>query len=255
MDIRKKIKPKVVVVAGGLATRMKPLIEDIPKCLIELNGKPLIQYQIEFFKKCGFTDFIFCIGHLADKVKAYFEDGSNFGVNIKYSQEDKQLLGTAGAVKLIEELIPKGEDFIVYYGDSITSMNFNKFLRFHIKAGGIATVCIRPLPKGYKSSSVIILEENKKIQLLLEKPKIEEIEKYRYKKKYINNGIYLFKKEVLKFIPENTKYDFAKQVFPLIIEKGSGIYGYPTEEYFREIGRIEKYEKFLEEIKSRKNIL
>lgn len=255
MDIRKKMKPKVVIVAGGLATRMKPLIEDIPKCLIDLDGKPLVQHQIEFFKKCGFTDFIFCIGHLAGKVKAYFKDGSKFGVNIKYSQENKELLGTAGAVKLVEKLIPEEEDFIVYYGDILTSMNFNKFLKFHVKAGGIATVCIRPLPEGYKSSSVIILDENKKIQVFLEKPQTEAIEKYPYNKKYINNGIYVFKKEVLKLIPENTKYDFAKQVFPLIIEKGLGIYGYSTEEFFREIGRVEKYEKFLEEMKSRKNIL
>lgn len=255
MGFGKKMKPMVVIVAGGLATRMKPLIDDIPKCLINLDGKPLIQYQIEFFKKCGFADFIFCIAHLADKVKAYFKDGSRFGVSIKYSQENKELLGTAGAVKLVEELIPEEEDFIVYYGDSLTTMSFNKFLKFHVKAGGIATVCIRPLPEGYRSSSVIVLDENKKIRVFLEKPQTEEIEKYHHKKKYINNGIYVFKKEVLKLIPENTKYDFAEQVFPLIMEKGLGIYGYSTEEYFREIGTIEKYEKFLDGMKSRKNIL
>lgn len=246
------MKPKVVIVAGGLGTRMKPIIEDMPKCLIDLNGKPLVQYQIGFFKKCGFTDFIFCIGHLADKVKAYFKDGSKFGVNIEYSQENEELLGTAGAVKHAERLISEEEDFIVYYGDSLTSMDFNKFLRFHAKAGGMATVCIRPLPEGYKSSSIVILDESKRIKAFLEKPKAEELEKYRHKKKYINNGIYVLKKWALKLIPDNAEFDFAKQLFPLMIKKNLGVYGYSTREYFREIGSIGKYEKFLKEMERRK---
>jgi len=246
---REKMKPTIVIVAGGLATRMRPITEQIPKCLIDINGKPLIQHQLEFFRKNDFLNIIFCVAHLADKVKEYFGDGKNFGLNIKYVQETEELRGTAGSVKLAEGLIRDGENFIVYYGDNLTSMDFDRFLSFHREKGGMATVCMRPLPEGYKSSSVITLDSNSRVKVFLEKPPIEEIEKYKEKKRFINSGIYAFKKEVFDLIPVAEKYDFAKQLFPKILEGNLGIYGYVTDEFFREIGRVEKYEKFLQEFK------
>src|SRR5512137_1803905 len=100
---------KIVIVAGGLATRMLPITEEIPKCMVDINGKPLIQHQLEFFKSKGYTEFIFCVAHLAEKVKEYFGDGSALGVKIQYVQETKELMGTAGSVKLTEPLITEPE--------------------------------------------------------------------------------------------------------------------------------------------------
>ncbi len=262
MNMAKGKKPKIVIVAGGLATRMKPITEEIPKCLVDIHGKPLIQHQIEFFKEHGYNDFIFCVAHLANKVKEYFEDGSKFGINIKYSEEQKELLGTAGSVKLIENIIGEDENFIVYYGDNLTCMDFERYTKFHIEHDSIATICIRPLKQGYKSSSVITLDENNKIKVFLEKPSIEEINKYEDQQKYINSGIYVFNKKIFEYIPSNQKYDFAKEVFPKLIQNNNNsnnndqnnMYGYPTNEYFREIGRIEKYNSFLNESKGKKNI-
>lgn len=239
---------KIIVVAGGLATRMKPITEEIPKCLIDINGIPLMEHQLKFFKKKGYEEIIFCVAHLAEKVKEYFEDGSKWDMKVSYIQETEQLMGTAGSVKLVSDQIGDDEDFIVYYGDNLTSMDFDKLMAFHKEKGGAATIVMRPLPEGYKSSSVITLDDNQKITVFLEKPPMEEIEKYKDEKRYINSGIYVFKKSVLDQIPEGEKYDFAKQLFPKLMEGSEGMYGYATEEFFREIGRVEKYEKFLSEI-------
>lgn len=246
---------KIIIVAGGLATRMRPITEEIPKCLIDINGTPLIEHQINYFKKHGYTEFIFCVAHLADKVKEYFKDGKDFGVKISYVQETKELMGTAGSVKLVENQIGDDETFIVYYGDNLTNMDFEKLLHFHKDKHALATIVMRPQPEGYKGSSVITLDDHSKIKVFLEKPSQEEIDKYQNEKRYINNGIYVFSKKVFEMIPENKKYDFAKEVFPRIMSEKDSLYGYPTKEFFREIGRVEKYNAFLEEIKGKKEFL
>ena len=233
---------KIIVVAGGLATRLKPIAEKIPKCLIDINGTPLVERQLMYFKRNGFKDFIFCVAHLAEKVEEYFGDGSKFGINIEYVKDN--LMGTAGAVKLAEDLVD--DDFIVYFADILTSIDFNKLVLEHKKNNALGTVCLRPLPEGYKSSSVITLDPNKRIKSFLEKPSMEEIEKIT-EQKYINSSTYVFKKDIFKFIPEDEKYDFGKQLFPNLVKRGENLFGYPTTEFFREIGRMEKYEKFMQE--------
>ncbi len=246
-------KPPIIIVAGGLATRMRPITEEIPKCLVDINGKPLIQHQIEYFRAHGFTDIIFCVAHLADKVKDYFKDGTDFGVRVRYVQETKELMGTAGSVKLCEGFIDD-ENFMVYYGDNLTNMDFDQFIKFHKDHHAMGTVCMRPHKDGYKSSSIITLDEKNVIKIFLEKPSLEDIEKYQYVQKYINSGIYMFNKKIFDFIPQNQKYDFAKEVFPELLKINSAFYGYVTTEYFREIGRIEKYELFLKEVAGKDEI-
>ncbi|MFH1721108.1 MAG: nucleotidyltransferase family protein [Candidatus Altiarchaeota archaeon] len=247
------MKPIVVIVAGGLATRMQPITEKIPKCLIDLDGKPLIQHQIEFLRDRGYTRFIFCVAHLAEKVEGYFGDGSSFGVEISYSQERGELLGTAGAIKLVEELLD--ETFIVYYGDNLTTLDFDEALRFHEKKKSDFTVIVRELPEGYKSSSIITLDLKNKIDTFLEKPSSEEFKKSQNKKRYINNGIYLMGEKALDLIPKNKKYDFASQLIPKLISGKCKVYAYVSNDFFKEIGRLEKYYKFKEDLEKRKEIL
>jgi mannose-1-phosphate guanylyltransferase/phosphomannomutase len=248
-----KQKHVVVIVAGGLATRMRPITEEIPKCLIDTGGKPLIQHQIEFFRDRGFRSFIFCVAHLADMVKEYFRDGSGFGVRIKYSQEPKELLGTAGAVKLIEPMV--NETFIVYYGDNLTTEDFDKVLDFHKNKKSDFTILVRDLPEGYVSSSIINMDESGRIKTFLEKPPKEEFEKHKGQKNYINNGIYVVEPRVLGGIPENTKYDFAKDLIPKLMSSGFGVYGYVSNNFFREIGRVEKYEQFKKEVSEKGKVM
>jgi histidinol-phosphate phosphatase family protein len=163
-------------------------------------------------------------------------------------------MGTAGSVKLAEDLIGDDEDFIVYYGDNLTNLDFDRLLAFHREKKALATVCMRPLPEGYRSTSVITLEADNRVKVFLEKPPLEELQKYEKEKRYINNGIYVLRKEVFRYIPAGRKYDFAKELFPHIMKQDLGLFGYPTEEYFREIGRIEKYKSFLEEVRGLSNI-
>ena len=313
---------KIVIIAGGLATRMHPITEQIPKCLVPINGKPLIEHQLEFFRTKGFTDFIFCVAHLANKVQEYLGDGTIFGVSIKYVQEQKELLGTGGSLRLAKPLLDESKkskfansksnnskiynsesnnlsniidsdnssnrtnslnitnsskinnsdysskttdslnesnDFIVYYGDNITDMDFDKFLAAHKKMKGIATICMRPAPKDYKGSSIITLDDSKRVTTFLEKPTDEQRKKYENdatgsKIIYINSGIYAFNTRILDYIPENTVFDIAKQLFPLLIAKNIGVFGYPTTEFFREIGRVEKYEQFCKDVAGKNSI-
>lgn len=242
---------KVVIVAGGLATRMRPITEEIPKCLVDINGTPLIEHQLLEFKRQGFVDFIFCVAHLAHKVKEYFGDGKKWGLHIEYVEERKELMGTAGSVKLAESDI--AGDFLVFYGDDLTDMDFHALLEYHKKKGGVATVVMRALPPGYKSTSIITLDANKKIKVFLEKPSEELVAQYADEEKFINSGMYVCKKDIFKYIPAGEKYDFAKQVFPLLMQE-EGLFGYVTGEFFREIGRVEKYEAFLKEVEGKKSI-
>jgi mannose-1-phosphate guanylyltransferase len=246
---------KIIIVAGGLATRMIPHTDSIPKCMVDLNGKPLIAHQLAYFREHGYTDFIFCIGHLAEKVRDFFGDGSSLGLKIEYVQETGMLLGTAGSVKMAEPLLESSGDFIVYYGDNLTSMDFDRFVSFHREKGGIASLAIRPLPWGYKSSSLITLDEKERITNYLEKPTSEDIARYKKEECFINSGIYALKKEALDYIPKGEKYDFSMQLFPRLINEGFDLYGYSSTEFFREIGRTEKYASFREECAGKKDLL
>ena len=244
------MKPRVIVVAGGLATRMKTISEKVPKCLLRLDKKPLIQHQIEFFKRKGYTNFIFCIAYLGDKIKKYFKDGNSFGVNIHYSEEPEDLLGTAGTVKLIQSMLDN--TFIVYYGDILTNEDFDKVLQFHKQKNSDFTIVVRLLRRGYISSSLIIMDENYRTKVFIEKPSKEDFEKYKDEKRYINNGIYIIEPKILPEIPQGIKYDFAKQLIPKLLKMNMNVYCYVSSSLFEEIGTMEKYGKFKEKLKENK---
>jgi histidinol-phosphate phosphatase family protein len=247
-------KPKVVIIAGGLATRMKPITENIPKCLIDVNGTPLIEHQISYFKKHGYKDFIFCVAHLADMVKEYFGDGSKFGVNIEYSQEPKELLGSGGAVKLIENIVD--DTFIVFYGDNLTNLDFDKFLKFHKEHNSKFTILMRECPENYRGSSLITMHKDNRINIFLEKPTEEQMEQHKKEKIYINNGIYIIEPELFSEIPKNTKYDIGKELIPKLMHKGIEVYGYVSpDDFFIELGKIDRYEKFLVKFRGREKVL
>ncbi|OGX08448.1 MAG: hypothetical protein A2Z88_06845 [Omnitrophica WOR_2 bacterium GWA2_47_8] len=238
---------QIVIVAGGLATRMGSLTEQVPKCLIDIHGTPLIEHQLMFFKKKGFTEFIFCVAHLAHKVKEHFGDGSRLGLRILYAEEKKGLLGTAGSVKQASHLI-RGERFIVYYGDNLTALDVDKLLLFHDSKKSEATLCVRPLPEGYKSSSLVILDKDRHITHFAEKPEMETIATFKGDR-YINSGIYVLERKVLDLIPPDVPHDFSSQLFPRMMEKGYKLHGYVMDEFFREVGRVRKYEGLLDELK------
>ncbi len=243
----KDSKPEVIIVAGGLGTRMESLSRDVPKCLVNLNGKPIILHQIEFFRSNGYTKFVFCIGHLGAKIKEYFKDGSRFGVDIIYSEENGALLGTAGSVRLAKSRL--NNTFIVYYGDSLTNEDFDEVLDFHRQKNSDFTVVLRELPKDYASSSVIVMDDDNRIKAFFEKPGNDELKSGIKGKKYINNGIYFIEPEILQEVPPKAKYDFGGQLIPKLIEKNRKVYGYVSHKLFAEIGRVEKFGEFDKKLK------
>ncbi len=242
---------QILIVAGGLGTRIAAHAKDRPKCMLDVEGKPFCEFQLEIFKKQGFKDIIFCIKHLANVVMDYFKDGSDFGLNIAYSLE-KEPLGTAGAIKLAEKMIDG--NFIVFYGDNFTDMKLGDFLKFHEKNAGIASINVHKNQDSSKSSSIITIHDQR-ITSFIEKPSRDQIKRFENVEKYINNGIYVCRREILDHIPKNKTYDFGFDLFPDLLEKGEKLYGYATKSYFKEIGTPQKFELFTKEFKNKKNEL
>lgn len=219
--------------------------------MLEVEGKPFCEYQLEIFRKQGFRDIIFCLRHLADVVMDHFKDGRKFGLNIAYSLE-KEPVGTAGAIKLAEKMIDG--NFIVFYGDNFSDIKLRDFLEFHEKNKGIASINVRKNYDSSKSSSIITIT-NQQITSFIEKPSSEQLKRFENVEKLINNGIYVCRREILDHIPKNKPYDFGFDLFPDMLGRGENIYGYDTENYFREIGTPQKYDLFMKEFKNKKKDL
>jgi len=234
---------KIILVAGGLGTRIKSITKNnIPKCMIDINGKPLIQHQIEFLRDKGYKKFILCIGYLGDGIKEYFGNGKKIGVAIEYSEEPLKL-GTAGAVKLAEAKIET--TCAVCYGDILTNVDLAKVIKFHNSIKSEFTVVVRKRTKGKKDSSFVEIKDNRIISF------VEHPEFLIKEEGHINNSIYIMNKSIFQYIPKETKYDFAKDLIPDLIKKGINICAYVSDDFFRELGRTEKYEKFKKEIKGK----
>src|SRR3989338_949885 len=241
---------QIVIVAAGVGSRMRPLTETTPKFLIPIKGKPLIQYQLEEFKKQGFTHILFCLGFLANKVVDYFKKERIPDLLLTYSLEPytspERLSGTAGAVKYAQSKI-KSKEFIVYYGDNLTNLNFHDLISFHRKKNAFATIVMRPQKKNGDikdptfMDSAIILDDNQRVNLFLEKPDSKTKKRYLTQKRYENNGIYVCDQRIFAYLPEGKFVDFAKDVFPRLIKEGKPVYGYASDKFFREMGRMEKY--------------
>jgi len=238
----------VVVIAGGQATRMKPLTDETPKCLLDVGGKPLLEHQVLEYKRQGYSDFIFCVAHMAEKVEGHFGSGSGLGVRIRYSNDGDTPLGTAGSVKNAEDLIGPEGRFIVCYGDVLTNMRFDRLVEFHGGKNAVATITLRPLPPGYRSSSVVKVGAGGEVTAFDER---EGGDGRGIVGGRINSGIYVCEKDVFGLIPGGARYDFATQVFQEMIRRRLGLYGYETGEFYREIGRAGKYRAFLDEVRGR----
>jgi NDP-sugar pyrophosphorylase family protein len=215
-------RPNVVVLmAGGLGSRLLPLTEEIPKPLLKVGDKPILETIIRHLKSYGFSEFIISLNYLSDKIKEYFGDGSALGVNIQYIEE-KTRMGTAGALSLIRS--PLEHPLIVMNGDLLTTINFNSFLSFHEANQFNLTIGARnysyQIPYG-----ILELSQNRVLDVI-EKPI------YRY---FVNGGIYLLAPEVLTRIPKETHFDMTDLIRD-IIKAGEKVGCFPITEYWLDIG-------------------
>ena len=235
---------KALIVAGGKGERLKPLTDDMPKPMVKINGKPILEYLIELLRKNDVKDILITLCHLPDFIKDYFGDGKRFGVNIKYFIENEPL-GTVGALKKNSNFFDSA--FIVMYGDNLTNIDLSHMIDFHRKNNGIGTVALHKKNVEERSSSYVKLDNKEKIEDFVERPTEEDFKKIKTDYITVNAGIYILEPEVLNYI-SNEKVDFAYDLFPLLLKKGKSLFGFKIEGYYRELGTLEKFTKVLNEI-------
>jgi len=229
---------KAVIMAGGFGTRIQPLTTSLPKPMIPVLNVPMMEYILESIKKAGITDIVILLYFMPDIIKNHFGEGKKFGVNINYVLPDDDY-GTAGAVKQGERFLD--DDFIVISGDLVTDFDLNEVIGFHYTKGGQATICLTSVEDPLQFG-VVITDKDGKIVRFLEKPGWGEVFSDT-----INTGIYVFKKDVLKFIPEKSNFDFSKDLFPSLMNKGIELFGFNARGYWRDVGNPNSYrEVFLD---------
>lgn len=221
-------KNRVVLMAGGLGTRLRPLTHDLPKPLLKVGNKPILETIIENFAKYGFVNITISVNYKADMIKEYFGDGSALGVNIDYIQET-QRLGTAGALSLIKDR-PQ-EPFFVMNADLLTNVNFEHLLDFHSFEHSVATMCVREYD--YQVPYGVIQTDGSRITAIEEKP----VHKF-----FINAGIYVLSPQVFEYIPKEKFYDMPT-LFENIIKDDLQTISFPIHEYWLDIGRMSDFEQ------------
>lgn len=223
---------KSVIMAGGEGTRLRPLTCNIPKPMVPVVNKPVMEHIIELLKKHNLTDIAVTLQYLPNIIKNYFNDGREYDVNLKYYVEDKPM-GTAGSVKNAEDFLD--DTFVVISGDALTDIDLGKAIDFHFAKKSMATLVLKKvdIPLEY---GVVVTDDKGRITRFLEKPSWGEVFSDT-----VNTGIYILSPEVLKYYNKNEIFDFSKDLFPLLLKKDKPMYGYISEDYWCDIGDLNAY--------------
>lgn len=228
------IPSRALILAGGKGTRLMPLTYKTPKALIEVQGKTLTEWLFELFKKYGIRDVILSVGYLADKIKDYFTDGSKFGMNIEYVEEDpNKPLGTAGPLRLVEDILT--DSFIVSNGDELKCINLPRMFRLHKRKNALATIALTTVdnPSLYGVARL----EGSRIVEFVEKPKKSEAPS-----NLINSGFYILEPEVIEMIPKGKFCSLEREIFPKLAREGR-LRGFPFSGQWFDTGNFERLEK------------
>lgn len=217
---------KAVIMAGGAGTRLRPLTDSIPKPMIKILDKPVMEHIIELLSCHGITEIAVTVGHLSDRIKEYFGDGSRWNVSLTYFTEDAPL-GTAGSVKGCSDFV--SDDFIVISGDAFTDIDLTKAMQYHFAKDSIFTLVAKfePNPVGL---GVLRTDFNGIITDFIEKPSESA-------PALVNTGIYIINRYVLKLIPDGF-YDFGRQLLPRLV---GHIHAYVTYDFWSDIGTLQSY--------------
>lgn len=228
---------KAMIMAAGVGSRLDPLTQKIPKPMIPIANRPIMELLLEHLHNFGITHVIANTHHLAESIHEKF-DNYNMGIDLNYIHEDK-LSGTAGGVKKCEYFFANEKTFVVISGDALTDVNIKELVNKHKETGAIATMALKKIPKSEVNHfGVVVIDANEKIIGFQEKPTIEEA-----KSNLVNTGIYVFETEIFKYIPENTFFDFAKNVFPVLMANNEPLYAHIIEEYWSDIGTFNQYKQ------------
>ena len=238
---------KAMILAAGKGTRVRPITHTIPKPMIPILQKPVMEFLLELLRQHGFDQVMVNVSHLANEIESYFRDGQRFGVQIAYSfegriEEDGTLvgdaLGSAGGMRRIQDYNPFFDDtFVVLCGDALIDLDLTKAVQWHKEKGAIATAIMKSVPKEEVSSyGVIVTDEDGRVKAFQEKPSVEEAISTD-----INTGIYIFEPEVLKYVPPGQEFDIGGELFPKLVEMGAPFYGISMDFQWVDIGKVPDY--------------
>ncbi|WP_338750105.1 nucleotidyltransferase family protein [Bacillus sp. FJAT-52991] len=218
---------KGVILAGGRGERLKPLTDWLPKPMVPLLNKPLLEYNLELFKKQGITDVTLTVCYKKESIKQHIGDGSRFGVNVTYIEE-KAPLGTAGS--LFRHADRFQETFVVLSGDALTNISLEAAIQFHHSKQALLTLVAVEVERPEDFGICLINEEGRLVSFL-EKPEKEQIFS-----SIVNTGIYIIEPEIFERYHFNGEVDFAKDLFPVILKDCERIFVYRSEAYWQDIG-------------------
>jgi NDP-sugar pyrophosphorylase family protein len=222
---------QIVILCGGLATRLYPVTQKIPKSMVEIDGRPFLEYQIELLKRNGIFDLVLCVGNFSEQIEQHFGNGEKFGVKIQYSHDGANLAGTGGALKKAEDLLE--DEFLVMYGDSYLPFDFQKAITFFKEKGKQGLMTVFHNANKYEPSNVEVEGDLVKIYSKKEKtPKME----------HIDYGLSIFKKETLKILPSDGASDLSVLHLALIAEKQ--LLAFSVDQRYYQVGSFDGLEEF-----------
>lgn len=224
---------KIVVIAGGQGTRIATVNSEIPKAMIPIGEKPILEYEVEMAKRYGYTDFLFIIGYMGDQISSYFGTGEKWGVTIEYYQETKPL-GTAGALGFLKDKL--SEDFFVFYGDTVMDFDMQAMLEFHEQKNADATLFLHPNDHPY-DSDIVDLDNHNRVRHFYNKPH----EQGFISRNMVNAALFILKPSILDKIEIGVKSHIEKDVLPKCLDAGMKLYGYISFEYIKDMGTPGRY--------------
>lgn len=224
-----------MVMAAGAGTRLRPLTNAIPKPMVPIANRPVLEYTLENLKRHGIQEVVLNLHNHPHLIQDYFKDGSAWGLKIHYSMEP-ELLGTAGGVKKVESILRKGT-FLVMSGDGLTNVNLTDLLEFHRSHHSVGTMGLKPLDTRFEYG-ITMTDPKNRITRFIEKPKWSDVFSNQ-----VNTGIYVFEPQILSRIPKRRVYDFGHEVWPELLKQHLPIYGYVLKEYWCDVGNLAEYRR------------
>jgi len=228
---------RALILAAGSGERLRPLTEDRPKPMIEIGGKPILQYNVELLARAGVREAIVNLHHHGEVIRAYFGDGSAFGVSLSYVDEP-ELLGTAGAARNVAGYL-SGDDFVLVYGDNLSTIDLGATIAQHRRTGADLTMALYHR-EDVGASGIVEIDERDRLTRFLEKPRPEEVFSH-----WVNAGYAVAKPWILGVIPGGRPSDVGRDLLPELLARGAKLYGYRMSEKLWWIDSPQDYERTL----------
>ncbi len=225
---------KALILIGGEGTRLRPLTINTLKCMVPIVNRPFFEHQFRMLKKYGITEVILSVCHMPARVRKEVGTGKKYGLSVKFVAEKKPL-GTGGAVKNAEKYLD--DTTVVMNGDILSDINIKKMAALHKKSGAAGTIALHEV-EDPTSFGLVETRKNGRIYNFLEKPSWSDI-----KSRWINAGLYIFDKKVLKYIPAGRKFSLERGVFPRLLSRDEKLMGYKSRLYWQDIGKINNYKQ------------